>query len=464
VKKKKTPTPYSCNVLQVGGDFRQLWNFNIRGGGVHLAAHRKIAAPDPLPGKVVAKDWTTIFQRKLNVAWLPADQVFLRVIHLPTAEAQELLAMVELQLEKLSPLPVNQIVWSAEWLPARTENLRTAIIVIVARSLVEEFLGKMEGSGYLVDRLEVPCLHQVLDSPFQEDAVWVYPAVPAGENLCLVAWWFDGTLQQLQLIHLPEGENRTNLVIEQLTKTAWAGEVEGWLKLPARCHVVADAATAAAWDSALCQWSGQPVVIDEPIPEGKLGELAARRASFSETTTNLVPPEYGTRYQQQLVDRLWMTGLGSLLGVYIVGVLIYLGALWVLNFQYRGVQSQITALSGSYTNAVKLKEETEVLQEQLHLKYAALDCFKAVAERLPTEFVLISFEFQRGQKVVLQGTAPAEETSKITDYYHDLRRAQVDGQALFKQVSGPSWVNRAAGGVQTVAWNFTCELNRTETE
>ena len=53
--------------------------------------------------------------------------------------------MVELQLEKLSPLPVAQIVWTAEILPKTPENLQPVIVVITARDLVEQFLGSPGG-------------------------------------------------------------------------------------------------------------------------------------------------------------------------------------------------------------------------------------------------------------------------------------------------------------------------------
>ena len=89
----------------------------------------------------MAKDWSTLFQRKLNIAWLPADQVFLRVVQLPAADRQELLSMVELQLEKLSPMPVAQIVWSMELLPNATENLQPVIVIIAPRDLVEAVSG-----------------------------------------------------------------------------------------------------------------------------------------------------------------------------------------------------------------------------------------------------------------------------------------------------------------------------------
>ena len=465
MKKPRVSSPHSCNVLQAGTGVRQLWQFGSRNNQLGLVAHRKLAAQEPLPAKAVAKDWSTIFQRRLNIAWLPTDQVFLRVVQLPAADPQELLSMIELQLEKLSPMPVAQVVWSIEPLPKSSDNLQPVIVIIAARDRVEAFLGNLETSGFLADRLEVPCLHQLLATQVDGDGVWIYLSVQAGDQLCLVAWWTSGALQQLELVHVPDGEDRVAVVTEQLTKTAWAGEVEGWLHAPARCRLVADAATAPLWAPGLSQWAGEPVVTTEPWPEPKLSEEAARRAARGESNANLLPPEYSVRYHQQFVDRLWMGGLGAVVAVYVVGVLIYFGALQVLNFQYNSIQGKVTAISADFTNAVRLSERIDVLQNQLHLKYAALDSLKVVSEKLPADLTLGSFQFQRGQRVALQGSAPPEQTKQVLDYVQDLKDAKVNGQRLFTNVVAPKLVNRAgAGGSQTLTWDFSCDLLRREKE
>jgi hypothetical protein len=305
-----------------------------------------------------------------------------------------------------------------------------------------------------------------LETAAEGNGIWIYPTVQAGNNLCLVAWWYGGTLQQLQLLHLPDGENRSAVLVEQLTKTAWAGEVEGWLNAPTVCHLVADGATAPLWEPALRQWAGNPVLITEPIPEAKLGEAAARRAARGESKANLLPVEYGQRYRQQFVDRLWMGGLGALLGIYVAGVLIYFAALQVLRFQTSRIEGEVARISNAYTNAVKMREKVDVLENQYNLKYAALDCYKAVAEKLPADLTLVSFQFNRGQKLALQGTAPPDQTAQIMQFNEDVANVKVDGQLLFKpgKVTAPKLVTRPGVGGNQLSWDFTCELNRREME
>ena len=120
--------------------------------------------------------------------------MFFRAVQLPGADAAEITAMVELQLEKLSPLPVTHIVWSllsdAQARRGRPDALQTVIVIIAARSYVEEFLGEIQAQGFLADRIESPGLDQLLSVKMNEDGVWIFPG-RSGEPV-LLAWHYGG--------------------------------------------------------------------------------------------------------------------------------------------------------------------------------------------------------------------------------------------------------------------------------
>ena len=160
----------SCNILHLAPDAKRLWQFDAKGKGFVLGREQRVPHAEPLPASLVAKNWSSLWQPKLNMAWLPAESVFLRVAELPAANADETFSMVELQLEKLSPIPVTQIVWtlhvlgthqSAAKADGTVESMQSVIVVIAARAVVEEFLGRLERDGFLADRLEVPMLDQL---------------------------------------------------------------------------------------------------------------------------------------------------------------------------------------------------------------------------------------------------------------------------------------------------------------
>jgi hypothetical protein len=136
---------HSCNILDANADINHLWHFTVGGGKFKLDREQSTPVSEPLPPLLASKSWASLWQPKLNVAWLPAESVFLRVVHLPQSTWPETLSMVELQLEKLSPIPVTQVVWSASRVPGPTGEgaLQTLVIVLAERKAVEEFLSKL---------------------------------------------------------------------------------------------------------------------------------------------------------------------------------------------------------------------------------------------------------------------------------------------------------------------------------
>ena len=162
--------------------------------------------------------------------------------------------------------------------------------------------------------------------------------------------------------------------------------MEGWLTAPPRFHVVAGPAEAEVWKALFAPWADNPVEVVPPTAPAELAALSAQRTGNNGATTNLLPPEYSKRYHQQLVDRLWMRAVMAVVGAYIFGVLVYFGVLY-------GCKQDTTIKSArrwpglrlSYDNAAADVCKFKILTDRQNLKYAALDCWKAVAEKMPGE-------------------------------------------------------------------------------
>jgi hypothetical protein len=467
---------HSCNILHVAAAAHRLWQFDAKGGSFMLNREHGGTSGESLPSGLVTKSWRSLWQPQLNVAWLPPENVFLRVVELPRSSFDETLAMVELQLEKLSPMPVTQIVWTIHLLPrlsaaagavavsdeTRREDLQTAVVVIAERSVVEEFLGKLEARGYLADRLEAPLLDQLEATPAAEDGAWIYPVALGGQDAALVAWWNGGALRNLSIIVAPPGGDRAKSLQDQLAQLTWAGELEGWLVAPPQWHLVADAAMAREWENALREGLGEPVQTVQPLPAAELAARTAQRAASTATDprATLLPAEFSARYHQQFVDRLWLRGLTAAGVLYAMGVLIYFCATYVLSVRTQRVERQVAAISLDYTNVLRLKAEYDVLKERQALKYAALDCWKIVAEKLPASVSLQRFSFADGRKLSLSGTAPPDQVNTLLDFNSAMQKATLAGRPVFDpQRSEP--VNPRKTG-DNVTWSFTLQLLRAE--
>lgn len=453
---------HSCSVVHTQPENRRLWQFGISDNKPVQTGETTTPLDAALPAMWVSKDLRSLWQRRVNLAWFPAEDVFLRVIQLPKCDAAELPAMVELQLEKLSPLPVAQIVWAAESVAGGADGMQTVVVVIAARSSVEEYLTALEGKGFQTDRLEIPVLHQLAEIKPEGDGVWLFPEGASGHNMCLVAWWAGGMLCNLTFLRITPGDKWGELVMQQLTQMAWAGQMEGWLAELPKCHLVADDATSAQWLPLLQTWTSRM----EVVPVNSAADLAAlsvARLVREEAQINLVPAEYVGRFRQLLIDRIWMGALFAAIGVYLLGVLIYFAGVQVVNFQKGRVDKQITELNSAYTNAVRMRERIGVLQDQRNLKFAALDCWKAACILLPPELTLTSLQLRDGKTLTLTGISTSEGEGQIFSYNSALSKYRLENTnspLLFNSVSPPS-IKDNQGGAQK-GWNFSCELNRTD--
>ena len=455
----------TCNILHLAPDAKRLWQLDAKGKGFVPTREHRIPHTEALPSNLVAKSWGNLWKPKLNMAWLPSESVFLRVVELPAASLEETTSMVELQLEKLSPIPVTQVVWTMHVLgthqsPAKAdgtvESLQSVIVVIASRSVVEEFLGRLERDGFQADRLEVPMLDQLEAVQPKSDSVWLFPLTLGGQNAALVAWWFGGAWRNLSFVTLPPAGDRALELKNQLGLLAMSGEVEGWLAEKHEWHLVADPVNAAEWEQLLRTGLNEPVQVTAPPSAQELAGRSATRAAAAAATVNLQPAEYAERYRENFKDRLYLHGLGYFGLIYAIALVIYFAAAGWEGYRASAVEGQVAAISNDYTNAVQLKARLGVLEQRAQLKFAGLDCWKWVAEEIPASITLQRFSFSDGQKLTLSGTAPQDKINELFDFNTALKKKKVNGQLVFDQNQGDSVNPRLTGN--TEYWNLTLYL------
>jgi hypothetical protein len=109
---------------------------------------------------------------------------------------------------------------------------------------------------------------------------------------------------------------------------------------------------------------------------------------------------------------------------------------------------------------MELRARYDVLRERQDLKYAALDCWKAVAERLPTNITLQRFSFADGQKLSLSGTAPADQVNTVFDFNTTMQKATNQNLPMFDLQGGEPVNPRITANKAT--WSFILQLQHTE--
>ncbi|MGA2854502.1 MAG: hypothetical protein ABSE90_10295, partial [Verrucomicrobiota bacterium] len=127
------------------------------------------------------------------------------------------------------------------------------------------------------------------------------------------------------------------------------------------------------------------------------------------------------------------------------------------------VERQAAQLSDSYTNVLQLKARYNVLAVRQQLKYAALDCWKIVAEQLPDGISLQRSSFANGQQLTLNGVCASDQESEILGegkFYDSVRKVKLDGQNMFEPTAiEPLGLNVIGNKVN---WHFTLQLKHAE--
>ncbi len=458
----------SCNLLEPATEGSRLCQFSVSSKKVKLSGDLHVADLIELPAKAVGKDWRDLLSRKLNIATLPPEKVFLRVVELPECEPDELLPMVEFQIEDLSPLPMAQAVWSAEAVPGSTgtEGNQTVLVMIAERGVVEDRLDELEAANYLADRVEVPLLRELVPSEPREDGAHIQLVQGADSVLALVSWWFDGRLRDVNSFNLPDTAASRDELVEKINSVALAGEVAGWMPDEPACHLAKRGDVAADWNTALAKCFGR---IREVEPMSEV-DLATAAVEFTARTTapGLMLEDYSARNRQRFQDGLWMQGIKGAVALMLMGLCIFFAYGSWLQGNLEDLNQQVKVQGLQYTNALSLKAKMQTLKKQEALKTAALNAWSEVAIGLPGElkFTQLMFSSDRtlegntSRKLRIVGTADDGKETFIDDYNLVLARMEVkgrEGQKLFSSVSpGPS---RKDPRKKLTTWSVECKFD-----
>ncbi len=458
----------SCNLLESATEGSRLCQFSVSSKKVKLSGDLRVAEGDDPPAKAVGKDWSDLLRRKLNIATLPPEKVFLRVVELPECEPDELLPMVEFQIEDLSPLPMAQTVWSAEAVPGSTgtEGNQTVLVMIAERGVVEGRLDELEAVNYLADRVEVPLLRELVPGEPREDGAHIQLVQGADSVLALVSWWFAGRLRDVNSFNLPDTAASRDALVEKINSVALAGEVAGWMPDEPACHLAKRGDVAADWNTALAKCFGR---IREVEPMSEV-DLATAAVEFTARTTapGLMLEDYSARNRQRFQDGLWMQGVKGAVALMLIGLCFFFAYGSWLQSDLDDLNQQVKVQGLQYTNALSLKAKMQTLKKQEALKTAALNAWSEVAIGLPGElkFTQLMFSSDRtldgntSRKLRIVGTADDGKETFIDDYNLVLARMEVEGregQKLFSSVSpGPS---RKDPRKKLTTWSVECKFD-----
>ncbi len=387
-----------------------------RKGKLEVAERRAVAFEMPPGGGLDAPEVTARIKPLLSgikgrVAMaLPTDQVLMRVLRLPTQEMSELRSMAELQVDKFSPFPIDQM------------------------SVSQEVLEQQEGASRVLVAASQLAAVERLGSVLQAAGVF-----PREVDVEVLGWWrllrqqdqLPGAGRQLVLFlavghaDLVVAQDGVPLLVRSL------GGIEGLPPEEAAVELGGDLAyTLTAMEA---EWGAQPTGLltvwsHEELPVAFLVKL--REATGLDVATRL----YGTLpdlteglalraaergpHLMDLAPAAWKTSIESRqrLRSVIAGALVFFvvwllalgglaGAVQIKLRQIQARKAEVGALQEPAKAVGEMREQVRSLERYSDRTFSALESLREVSASLPAGVELASFTYKKYTQVALRGEA-----------------------------------------------------------
>ena len=413
-------------------------------GGWRVVAQREVA--DAAPAPAVVRAHRAAWKGRVILA-VPSAQTLLRVLSLPSTDPAELRGMAELQLDKFSPFPAEQMLTSVETLGQDDKSSRV-LVAVAQRERMDALGAPWLQAGYLPDSVDVDLLawwHLVgARAPQAAGCDVLLLLRPVGVDLVATQAGEPVLFRSLDAT----GEGASGLsgadLLEEINYTLINLETEGDVAKP-RFTVWSAADAPPEWRAALQQLPGEPPEFHELQELPRLSEGLARRAAQSAgRSINLAPADWAASRRQRQMQRGVTLLAAVLTGVWLLGLAVLLGGSQWQRYRVAGLTATLRNLEKPAERVGEQLKRAETLEQYADHSRSALEVLREISQRLPSGVKLTSFIYRKNNSVALRGEADAPEM--IYGLLRDLEQCK-----LFAQVKaeGITRAPASAGGQRT---------------
>ncbi|MFU8779666.1 MAG: PilN domain-containing protein [Kiritimatiellia bacterium] len=384
------------------------WRACRRGQSGVLAEGALESGSETLPADVSGKRAGSV------ILALPASQIVTRIMQFPVLDAEELAGAVALQVDKFSPFPVEQMVYSYEEL-GKHEDKCTVLMAIAQRAAVAGWGDALRRSGTEISRVDCAALgmwHAMVGSGGiavqRRESLLV---VDADEMVLMTH--DNGTLLAISglgpSVDFGDSVACADLA-EEVGRILMETDAENGIGSEPCLVVVADTGVqqVGALKRALAQVVEVPIVdyASKAFPDivdgmiQRSGDLSSAARSL-----NLVPPEWvhdadALRFRKRIV----LLGSG-LLGLWL---LLFAGGWGHLAWQ-RARLAQLQQLDVQWlrpANAIRgLRLQVSFIDRYRDRTHSALESLREVSAVQPQGVDLVSFTYRKGDGMEIIGEA-----------------------------------------------------------
>jgi hypothetical protein len=393
---------------------------------------------------------------------LPSSQLLMRILELPSTNAQELRSMVELQMDQISPFPVDQLTFSYEVLK-RTENHSRVLAVAAQRKTVDTLGDLFKAQNVYIRSLDaevlawwslllahgqVPCEGRVV-LILEEHTEFSMIVVDDGVPVCF---------RSLELFHDFTDETVMHEIVEEMHYTLLSLEAEYGHRENCALEVWSEAEFPEQLVSLLKEQCGGPVNLHElnsipPVSEGLALRTAERRLHHAE----LVPREWIELQRRKRLIKVGTVAAITVLSVWLAVITITGAVFSIQQAAYNRVKREAAKYEGPARAAQAAREEMLSLEKYADRSHSALECLHEITTSLPDGVEIASFTYKKGEAVSLRGSSDRAES--VYDFFQKL-----GASGIFSGIKDQPVSTRMVKDKRVSTFSITAELPKDKKE
>lgn len=386
---------------------------------------------------------------------LRTQHFLLRVVELPSREIDELTDMVDLQVDKFSPFPVEQMQVSFEVL-SQHETVSRVLIAAVQSELVETQGHICRQAGMLPHWIDVDILgwwHLIRESGKLNDS---------GREVLLIDEQDDVGMIVVQ--------NGLPVLFRSLGMSTAQTDAES---LEEFREELLFSLTSLEAEWGVPEHSGVVIWSEEPLPDvymdmlracfssiraestGQLSPLsdglALRAIQYKPGQANFEPTAWRAEETQQQLRRRLISVTAVFLAVWFACVAVFAGFLWMQKKELSRIQSRAEKLEQTAADLRNIREKVRSLEAYADRSYSALESLREAAMLLPGNVEFNSFIYKKGKSISVRGEAVSQ--SSIYDYIGALEKS-----GMFTEIKTERIATKRTRGATVTDFKLTFEL------
>jgi hypothetical protein len=409
------------------------------------------AADTPLQWQYAAQSLCQQFDPREHrvVTAVDCEDVLCQILRLPATDPAELRQMLDLQIDNITPLPLEEVVYGFE--PLEVVDGQTRVLVAIARkAAVNERVEALETAGLRAEIVSVDALamfralgkRHLLATDEKRNVL-----VILGRATASVIVYSREVLLAVRSIEL--GADSESILREELQRTLVAVEASHPQRPRGGVIILSrDEQTRLFGERAASGLSTEiSYLTNGAVPSPGLS-LCLECAGEGGTPLNLLPDEWRQKRQAAAFRRRVIRGAIAAAAVYVAALVVFLSFLVLRNSDLHRVENDIKDRQTRFRQAKELQSALLAMSKQMDTKYSALEVLRGIAVLLPENVKLTSFSYKKDQSVTIKGQAPTPTLA--LDFQSRLEKGE-----LFTKVVPERSTQEASG---LTKFGLTCTL------